>query len=130
MNSKIVLDFIDAINNANLDKMVDLMTIDHVFVDSQDNKTIGKDKMRQAWMGYFALFPDYRIEINEILEKDNLIGIFGYASGTYRNMITEDKSNYWRIPAAWRVLVKENQIKCWQVYADNIIVLDIINKNK
>jgi len=130
MNTSVVLDFIEAINNANLDKMVDLMTIDHVFIDSQDNRTIGKDRMRQAWIGYFALFPDYKIEINEILEKDNLISMFGYTSGTYRNIINKENSNYWRIPAAWRVLVKDNQIKRWQVYADNIILMDILNKNK
>ena len=130
METKIVLDFIDAINNANPDKMVDLMTFDHVFIDSQDNRTIGKDKMRQAWMGYFALFPDYKIEINEILEKDHLIGMFGYASGTYRNIINEDNSNFWRIPASWRAIVEDNQIKLWQVYTDNLIVVDIVNKNK
>jgi len=130
MNTSVVLDFIEAINNANLDKMVDLMTIDHVFIDSQDNRTIGKDKMRQAWIGYFAIFPDYRIEINEILEKDNLISMFGYASGTYRNIINKDKSNYWRVPAAWKAIVKDNQIELWQVYADNLLVMDIINRNK
>ena len=130
MNTSVVLDFIEAINSANLDKMVDLMTTNHVFIDSQDNRTIGKDRMRQAWIGYFALFPDYKIEINEILEKDNLIGMFGYASGTYRNIINEDKSNYWRVPAAWKAIVKDNQIELWQVYADNLLVMDIINKNK
>lgn len=130
MGTTVVLDFIEAINNANLDKMYDLMTIDHVFIDSQDNRTIGKDKMRQAWMGYFALFPDYKIEINEILENDNFIGMFGYASGTYLNIINEDMSNYWRIPAAWRAIVKDNHIELWQVYADNLIVMDIINRNK
>jgi len=56
--------------------------------------------------------------------------MYGYASGTYRNIINKDKSNYWRIPAAWRAIVKDNQIKLWQVYADNLIVMDIINKNK
>ena len=130
MGTTVVLDFVEAINNANPDKMIDLMTIDHVFIDSQDNRTIGKDKMRAAWIAYFALFPDYKIVINEIIEKDNLTGMYGYASGTYRNIINKDKSNYWRIPAAWRAIVKDNQIKLWQVYADNLIVMDIINKNK
>ena len=77
MGTTVVLDFVEAINNANPDKMIDLMTIDHVFIDSQDNRTIGKDKMRQAWIGYFAIFPDYRIEINEILEKDKAHGTGG-----------------------------------------------------
>ena len=130
METKIVLDFIDAINSANVDKIYDLMAIDHVFIDSQDNKTAGKENMRQGWTSYFALFPDYKIEINEILEMDDLICMLGYASGTFRNLINEDKSNYWRIPAAWRAIVKENQINLWQVYADNIVVMNIINKNK
>lgn len=130
MEIKIVIDFIDAINCANVDKMNDLMAIDHLFIDSQDNKMTGKDNMRQAWIGYFDLFPDYKIEINEILKKDSLICILGYASGTYRNLTNENNSNHWRIPAAWTMIVKDNKIKQWQVYADNIIVMDIINKNK
>jgi len=40
MGTMIVLDFIDAINLANIDKMVDLMTFDHEFIDSQDKRTI------------------------------------------------------------------------------------------
>jgi ketosteroid isomerase-like protein len=130
METDIVLGFIDAINCANVDKMYDLMTIDHSFIDSQDNMMTGKDNMRQAWIGYFNLFPDYKIEINEILEKDSMICIFGHASGTYRNLTNENNSNHWRIPAAWTAIVKDNKIKQWQVYADNIIVMDIINKNK
>jgi hypothetical protein len=129
MKTKIVLDFIDAINSGNVDNICSLMTIDHIFIDSQDNKTVGKDIMRQAWIGYFALFPDYKIEINEIFEKDTLICILGYAGGTYKNLINEHNSNYWRVPAAWKAVVKDDKIKLWQVYADNIIVMDIINKN-
>ena len=129
METKLVLDFIDAVNCANVDKMYALMTIDHLFIDSQDNKMEGKDKMRQAWIGYFDLFPDYKIEINEILTKDSLICMFGYAGGTYKNLIREDNINHWRVPAAWRTIVKDDQIKQWQVYADNIVVMEIINRN-
>jgi ketosteroid isomerase-like protein len=129
MKATIVYEFVDAINCANVDKMVALMTTDHLFIDSQDNKMEGKDNLRQAWIGYFALFPDYKIEINEILEKDSLICMFGYASGTYKNLIGEDNRNRWRIPAAWRAIVTDDHIKNWQVYCDNIIVMDIINRN-
>jgi hypothetical protein len=129
METKIIVDFIEAINNGNVDKMVALMATDHLFLDSRDQKMEGKDNLRQAWIGYFALFPDYKIEINEILEKDSVICIFGYASGTYKNLIKEDNRNHWRIPAAWRAIVMDDYIKLWQVYADNIIVMEIINKN-
>ena len=130
MNRNIVLDFVEAINSANVDKIYNLMTDDHLFVDSQDNRVIGKENMKQAWIGYFALFPDYRIEINEIFEKDALICVLGYASATYKNLKNENNGNYWRIPAAWTAVVKDNLIQVWQVYADNSIMQDIINKNE
>jgi len=130
MKKHVISDFVAAINCANVDKIYDLMTFDHLFIDTQDNRTVGKDVMRQAWIGYFGLFPDYKIEINEIFEKDSLVCILGYASGTYKNLTNENNSNYWRIPAAWMAILEDNHIKKWQVYADNIIVMDIINRNK
>ena len=130
MNTNIVLDFIAAINNADIDKICGLMTDDHLFIDSRDNRETGRENMKKAWIGYFALFPDYRIEINEILEKDPLICLVGYASGTYRNLKNAINSNHWRIPAAWATIVEKDKIKVWQVFADNSIVLNIINKNE
>ena len=130
MKTDIILDFIDAINNADVDKIYNLMTSDHLFIDSQGNKADDKEKMKQAWVGYFKLFPDYKIEVSEIFEKNFLFCILGHASGTYKNIQNENNSNHWRIPAAWKAIVKDNQVKHWQVYADNLIVMEIINRNK
>ena len=130
MNTKVVLDFVHAINSANVDKICSLMTVDHLFIDSQDNRMTGRENMKQAWIEYFELFPDYKIEINEVLQRDSLLCILGYASGTYKNLKNKNNSNYWRIPAAWTAILIDNQIKVWQVYADNIAVMDIINRNK
>lgn len=130
MNGSVVKDFINAINDANIEKICSLMTDDHIFIDSQGNKCIGKDKMKQAWIGYFELFPDYKIEINETFEKDSLICMLGYASATYKNLKSGNNSNHWIIPASWKAIIKDNKINHWQVFADNVIVMDIINKNK
>lgn len=130
MKDNLILDFVSAINCADLERLIDLITDDHVFTDSQDNKMTGKENIKQAWIGYFSLFPDYKIEIDKILKDDSLICLFGYASGTYKNLQNEKNSNYWRIPTAWKAIIKDNRVMSWQVYADNIIVLDIINRNK
>ncbi len=130
MKYDVILDFVNAINSSDISRIIELMTNDHLFIDSQDNRTVGKETMRQAWIGYFALFPDYKIEINEIFEKDSSICLLGYTSATYKNLKNENNSNYWRIPAAWKAIIENNKIKYWQVYADNIIVMEIINKNK
>ena len=101
------MDFVVAINTADVDKLYSLMTDNHIFIDSHNNKATGRDNLKQAWIGYFAMFPDYKIEINQILEKDSFVCAF-----------------------AWRAIVKDDKIKLWQVYADNIKALEIINKNK
>jgi ketosteroid isomerase-like protein len=129
MNTKIVLDFVSAINNIDVDGIHNLISEDHLFIDSQDNRMYGREEMKKAWISYFSIFPDYKIEIMEIFEKESLICILGYASGTYKGIQNENNSNYWRIPAAWTAIVSDKKIKQWQVYADNIIIADIIKRN-
>ena len=129
-NMDTINNYIEAINSANIDNVCDLLTNDHIFIDSQDNRFIGAENMRAAWTQYFEMFPDYKIEINETIENDSIISLFGYASGTYKNLKNKENSNFWRIPAAWKAIVKDDKIKFWQVYADNIIVMDIIKKNQ
>lgn len=131
MDIKVVHDFIESINSANIDKIYNLMTKDHEFIDSQGNKMIGNENMRKAWIGYFGLFPDYKIEITDTLQNDSIIVMLGYACGTYRTTPEgSDSNNHWRVPASWKAIVVDGKIKLWQVYADNSVVIDIINKNK
>jgi ketosteroid isomerase-like protein len=131
MDLEVVRDFIESINSANIDRIYNLMTIDHEFVDSQGNRMIGNDNLKKAWIGYFSLFPDYKIEIADILQNDSIIVMLGYASGTYKtNKNSSDKNNNWRVPASWKVIVAGDKIKLWQVYADNSVVIDIVNRNK
>ncbi len=130
MDLKIALDFIESINTGNIDKLFHLMSNDHEFIDSQGNRSIGNENIKKAWIGYLDLFPDYKIEITDTFHNDSIISLFGYASGTYKNLKNEENSNFWRIPAAWKVIVKDEKIESWQVYADNIIVMDIIKGNQ
>jgi hypothetical protein len=126
MNIKIALDFIESINSGDIDSIHSLMTNDHLFIDSQGNKVRDNESMRKGWIGYFEMFPDYKIEITDTFEKDSIVVLMGYASGTYKNI----KNNYWRIPSAWKAIVADNKIKLWQVFADNSVPIEIINRNK
>lgn len=128
MKTETALEFIASINKADTDKMFNLMSDNQIFIDSQNNKIKGNENVKQCWTRYFETFPDYKIEVNEILEKNPLICILGYASGTYTGRESPDNSNHWRIPAAWSAIIEDSRIKQWQVYADNILVMEIINK--
>jgi ketosteroid isomerase-like protein len=125
MNKKVFFDFIDAINAANMVALAALMSDDHVFIDSQNNRVEGKDAMKDGWEGYFQLFSDYHIEVNEIIADDSNVYAFGYASGTYLG----NSDNFWKIPAAWKAIVEGGKIRQWQVYADNSVVIEIVKRN-
>ncbi len=129
MNKQLVYSFMDAINEHNVDKICLLMTDDHKFIDSQGNEGVGKEQMRAGWIGYFQLFPDYKIEVTEILTHSDIVAAFGFASGTFQGL-KEHKENYWRLPASWKAIIRNDKIQLWQVYADTKIPYDIIERTK
>jgi hypothetical protein len=130
LNKTIVNGFVKAINDHDVNEIVKLMSEDHIFIDAMDNKSVGKKGMKEAWEGYYELFPDYQIEISDITGNESVIGLFGYVNATYKNLTNDLNSNFWRIPASWKAIVENNKIKHWQVYCDYTNLLKIINKNK
>lgn len=124
----IVLTFVKAINDHDVDKIYDLMPEDHVFIDGCGNKHEGKNGMREGWQNYYQMFPDYIIEITELFKHKSAFGLFGYASGTYKSINDNSNSNFWKTTAAWRAMVENKKIKHWQVYCDYTSLMEIIYK--
>jgi hypothetical protein len=46
----------------------------------------------------------------------------------FKIRLFQQAKNKWEIPAAWRAVVKNDQIAEWRVYADNSPVLRIMQK--
>jgi len=109
-----VLAFVDAINAHDIDRLGELMTDDHRFVDPYGSEVAGRAPMLAGWRGYFAWFPDYQIEVNDAFEKGNEFAMFGFAAGSFKG----NADRKWRLPAAWKVVVRDGSIALWQVVAD------------
>jgi ketosteroid isomerase-like protein len=127
MSSEIVLDFVKYINEHDVKKISELMAPDHTFTDAHNNSITGRDNMMQGWRGYFSMFPDYKLEVDEFYEAGSTFVMMGFASGTYKGLNPEQ--NHWKLPAAWKAIVEEDKIKHWQVYCDTRVPLEIIEKN-
>ncbi len=133
MDSKeiaVVRDFIAAINQGNASQLSSLMTEDHTFVDSRGTVESGRENMTAGWKGYFRMFPDYRIDIENIIQDGNLVAVFGSAFGTYngkRGLVPENRIE---MPAAWKAILENGKIKTWQVYADWTEGCKIIDEDK
>lgn len=121
--------FIASINKHNADELAVLVTHDHLFIDAHGGEVRGKLKIRQVWVSYFQMFPDYEIDITEMISKDELVAVFGFASGTFKHLKTENNEYYWKLPISIKAVVIGNKIKQWQVYADTKIPFDIMNRN-
>ena len=125
-----VLDFLDRIDKRDADKLAELMSEDHVFIDSLGNTMQGREKMRAGWRGYYSFCPDYWVTHEETLGNGNIVAVFGAAGGTIAANGKLPPENKWRTSAAWLAVVENGLVKKWQVYADNKPVYEITAKSK
>jgi len=116
---EVVLAFMEKINARDVDGLCALMTENHIFVDALGSRVEGREKMRGAWRGYYAMIPDYKVSHEEILSNGDIVAVFGAARGTFAPGGQPKKENFWEIPAAWLAKVRGGLIAEWRVYADN-----------
>ena len=79
--------------------------------------------MQSGWSGYFAMCPDYSIQVDTVLAENEIVLAVGSAGGTI-----DDTA--WRTPTAWKALIQDGLVKQWQVFADNKPVYEILGKRK
>jgi ketosteroid isomerase-like protein len=125
-----VLEFINRINQRDADKLAELITEDHAFVDSVGQTVCGREKVSTGWRRYFAFCPDYWLSDEEVFSAGDRVAVFGAAGGTIAANGELPPENKWRTPAAWLAVVQNGLVKEWRVYADNKPVYDILSKSK
>jgi ketosteroid isomerase-like protein len=127
MNNEIIACFVDAINRHDVLDLLGYMTDDHVLIDAYGQEMTGHKSLAEAWYTYFKWFPDYKIELQEIICGNDVYALFGYAEATYQGEKLETNDRHWRLPVAWKVKIAEEKISCWQVYCDTKIPFSVMN---
>jgi len=125
---EVVLKFEQLINARNVESICSLMSSDGEFVDSLGNQIQGTERLRTAWQGYFKIVPDYSISHSEIFADGNTVAVFGSAQGTFTKDGKLKKEDFWKMPAAWRAVVKDGKVAVWQVFADNEPIRVVMRK--
>lgn len=124
----LVLEFVDAINARDSKRLAALMTVDHHFTDTLGREHSGVDVMESAWEGYFELFPDYEIEIDEQYAAGEIVYLFGTCSGTLARGGRRDPADHWSIPTAWRATVSDGRVASWRIYGDTTPVQRVMSR--
>jgi ketosteroid isomerase-like protein len=112
-----------AIHGHDVSALAALMAADHVFVDSLGNRVDGGSSMEAGWRGYFAMCPDYWIRADHTMAEGETMLIAGEAGGTI-------DGERWRIPAAWKAVIRDGKVVEWRVFADNKPVYEILGRRR
>ena len=124
----IALSFVEAINTHDIVRLKALMTNEHRFIDSDGSETAGRETMRLGWANYFAMVPDYRVEVKDVFTQNEMAVLLGFAEGTISDSGALRRENHWRVPAAWRVVVSGQQVAVWQLYVNPQPMLKILQR--
>ncbi|HEX9745116.1 MAG TPA: nuclear transport factor 2 family protein [bacterium] len=120
------LQFIEAINRQSPDDIAALMTDEHTFIDTENEIFTGREQMHNGWIGYYKLFPDYTIKIDELSVRGDLVIISGQSDGTLSDFGKEVLSVEGEIPdkntmqgkAIWTAKIDGDKVAEWRVYWD------------
>ena len=127
-SAEIVREYIRKINEHDLHGMLEMTTEDAVFIDSMGINTKGREDMKKAWDVLLAFFPDYSVQVKDIISKNGIVAVFGTAKGTLATEGRMLEENKFEIPASWTAVITEGKISKWRVYADNEPVRKLISK--
>jgi len=105
----IALQFNECINSRDIHGLAILMTDDHTFIDKANQSVQGKEKVVEAWQGFFALFPDYRNIFERVESRNHLVEISGYSTCSEKQLDG---------PAHWTAKLKGDKVAEWRVYED------------
>jgi ketosteroid isomerase-like protein len=111
-----ILRFNDFINARDLERLSQMMTDDHAFTDSANNRVSGKPACVHAWRRFFAAFPDYRNHFAQISANDELVVVVG------RSSCSDPRLDG---PALWTAKVRGHCVSEWRVIEDTAV-----NRNK
>ena len=105
----IALRFNEKINARDLTGLSDMMTKEHVFIDSSDETHKGRNEMILGWAEFFRKYPDYRNNFIQVLVKDKVVIMLGFSECSYDPLDGD---------AIWTAKIENGLVAEWRVYDD------------
>ena len=115
---KVVLDFVQQINQGNADRLAALLAPDHTFVDLAGESEQGSERLAAGWRDYLAQYPNYQIYIRRIVILPTGIALIGQTTGSHLQIPDEQEFNDEGV--IWLAKVKDGLLQSWQLYSDTV----------
>ena len=89
----IVVEFLEELNKRNLESSLFERFSEEVILDDINGKHIGVKTFKNYFLKWISVFPDYKIEIDQITNYKNTIIVSNINKGTHENVFTEPPDN-------------------------------------
>jgi ketosteroid isomerase-like protein len=113
----VVIDFMDTINHADVERLLSLMTDGHVMRILDEPPMSGRDALRSAWRGYFEAFPRYRVYVDRIAVEGDRVAVLGHTTGSHLGLPDEEES---QLPLIWTADVRDERLESWNILEDSV----------
>jgi len=104
--------WIDAINAQDIDALAALAAKDHRFFVEGEEPTVGRERIKKAWIGYFQAYPDYRIYVDEDYDKRDAIYLIGHTTGSHIPTEFEEEPS----SVIWRCEISNGRVSEWSIF--------------
>lgn len=111
----IAFQFVEHINRQNLDALVDLMSVDHTFIDLAGDVHQGRDVMREGWAQYFAMCPNYMIHLAAFHKIHTRVLLIGRTTGSHLGL---PRAKEFQETLIWSATVEDEKVSTWQIFDD------------
>jgi limonene-1,2-epoxide hydrolase len=112
---RVVLRFIDCINQGDLQGLGRLMTDDHQLKVFDEAALIGREANQAAWRGYVESYPAYVIHPHRIAERAAVVAVLGHTTGSHLGLPDEEES---QLTLIWVAEVVEGALHSWRLIED------------
>jgi thiamine biosynthesis protein ThiS len=109
------LSFVDCINRGDVDGLGRLMTGDHALQVFDEAPLVGRDANIEAWRGYAAAFPDYRIYPQSTSDASGLVAILGHTTGSHLGLPDDQER---QLTLIWLAEVTQGTVRSWTLVED------------
>ncbi|QRN84517.1 DNA alkylation repair protein (plasmid) [Chloroflexota bacterium] len=122
---KVVLDFVQQVNQNNAEGVAALLAPDHTFVDLAGDTEQGYQRIAAGWRDYLTQFPKYRLYIRRIVLLPIGVALIGQTTGSHLQIPDEQEFNDEGV--IWLATVEHGLLKTWQLYADSVVNANALN---
>lgn len=115
---KITLNFVDKINQGDIQGLVSHLAPNHTFIDTQGDVEYDLQRVIEGWQNYLESFPDYQIYIRRAFLTGDSVAIIGHTTGSHLNL--PDAEEFHNEGVIWVSQVEDAKLTLWQILHDTV----------